>query len=98
MAGRVAWAAVRGVRGKLRAPGPNGGGSACTSWHFINPRSPSPALPSPPWHGRERVFEFPNLDISWAVRATAFFGGSWSRFSSCPTNRSSDVYVYTNTR
>jgi hypothetical protein len=30
--------AVRGVRGKLRAPGLNGGGSACTSRQSINAR------------------------------------------------------------
>jgi hypothetical protein len=47
---RVASVAVRGVRGKLRAPGLNGGGSACSPG---NARSPSPAFPRPPWHWKE---------------------------------------------
>jgi len=47
---RVASVAVRGVRGKQRAPGLNGGGSASSPG---NARSPSPAFPRPPWHWKE---------------------------------------------
>jgi hypothetical protein len=47
---RVASVAVRGVRGKLRAPGLNGGGSACSPG---TARSPSPAFPRPLWHWKE---------------------------------------------
>jgi hypothetical protein len=47
--------------GKLRAPGLTGRGTACTSWHSINARSPSLASPRPPWHGRGQGFESPKF-------------------------------------
>ena len=37
------------------APGPNRGGCACTSVHFICARGALCALPRPPWHGRGQV-------------------------------------------
>jgi hypothetical protein len=42
-------------------PGRTEGGSACASVDSDNARSPPPALPRPPWHGRGQGFESPKL-------------------------------------